>query len=146
MSGLGFDVSLVVEIVLTLLLAATVGYCAVLERRLRGLRSDQAALTHTVEALNSGIARAQSSLFALRNAATEAGEALEGNLGKARSLTDELSVMLAAGERIATRIETGRVTANSASTASRPAPSAAPAPRIIRSSAPATADALRALR
>ena len=144
MSGLGFDVSLVVEVVLTLLLAATVAYCAVLERRLRRLRSDQAALTQTVEALNAGIARAQSSLFALRSAAAEAGEALEGNAGKARALADELSVMLAAGERIAARIEAGRVAANAASTAARPASPSAP--RIIRPSTPATADGLCTLR
>jgi hypothetical protein len=138
MTGLGFDVSLVVEIVLAVLLAATVGYCAILERRLRGLRNDQAALTQTVEALNNGIFRAQGTLMSLKNAAGEASVALHANLGPARTLADELSLMLAAGERIATRIEAGR----DASVAQ-----AAPhAPRIIRSSSPQASDNLRALR
>jgi hypothetical protein len=132
------DVSFVVEIVLAALLAATVGYCAVLERRLRGLRQDQAALTDTVQALNSGILRAQASLTTLRSAAAEAGAALDKSVTSARTLTDELSLMVAAGERVATRIEAGRQAA--------PLPAERTgAPRIIRN-APAATDKLRALR
>jgi hypothetical protein len=138
MTGLGFDVSLVVEVVLAVLLAATVAFCAILERRLRGLRHDQAALAQTVEALNNGIFRAQGTLMSLRNAATEASAALHANLGPARTLADELSLMIAAGERIAARIEAGR---------NAPAASPAPrAPRIIRSSSPQAGDDLRAMR
>jgi hypothetical protein len=134
MTGLGFDVSLVVEVVLAGLLAATVAFCAILERRLRGLRHDQAALAQTVEALNNGIFRAQGTLMSLRNAATEASAALHANLGPARTLADELSLMIAAGERIAARIEAGRN------------PPASPAPRIIRSSSPQASENLRAMR
>lgn len=133
-----FDLSFIVEIVLAVLLAATVGYCAVLERRLRGLRQDQGAFADTIQALNSGILRAQTSLTALRGAAAEAGTALEASIAGARTLTDDLSLMIAAGERVATRMEAGRHAAPVA--AERPVPS----PRIIRS-APA-AEKLRALR
>jgi hypothetical protein len=130
------DVSFVVEIILAVLLAATLGYCAILERRLRGLRQDQAALTETVQALNSGILRAQASLTALRSAAAEAGAALDKSVTSARTLSDELSLMVAAGERIATRIESGRQAA--------PVPAERAAPRIIRNT-PST-EKLRALR
>ena len=140
MIGLGFDVSLVVEVVLAVLLAATVGFCAVLERRLRGLRHDQAALAQTVEALNNGIFRAQGTLMSLKNAATEASAALHVNLGPARTLADELSLMIAAGERVATRIETAR-----AASAAPAAAAETRAPRVIRSS-PGANENLRAVR
>ena len=146
MNALGFDVSFVVEVVLALLLAATVGYCALLERRLRGLRQDQSALAQTVEALNNGIFRAQGTLMSLKNAATEASAALHANLGPARTLADELSLMLAAGERIAARIEAGRPIAPAT-----PAPAQAASPartpmRVIRSGTSQMSENLRTMR
>ena len=138
MTGLGFDVSLVVEMVLAVLLAATVAYCAILERRLKGLRHDQAALAQTVEALNNGIFRAQGTLMSLKNAATEATAALHMHLGPARTLADELGLMVAAGERVAARIEAGRN--------AQPAPAAPRTARIIRNGSPQASDNLRVLR
>lgn len=129
------NVSLIVEIVLAMLLTATLVYCALLECRLRLLRGDQAELSKTVVALNSGIARAQTSLGALRAAAAEAGEVLDAKAGAARALADELSVLTAAGERIASRIE-----------AARPAPASGPRPQAQPSRTPPLSEKLRALR
>jgi hypothetical protein len=138
----GFDVSLIVEIVLQLLLAATLVYCALLERRLSALRKDQAALTETVTTLNNGILRAQASLVQLKNAAAEAGSVLEKRVTEARALSDDLSLMVAAGERAASRIESGR--AVPANTNAVPLRAAAPAPSRL---APAQlAESLRSLR
>jgi hypothetical protein len=131
----GWNVSLVLEAVLALLLAATVLYCAQLERRLKGLRQDQAALAGTITALNAAILRAQGSLTALREAAAEAGDTLGKGVTRARALADELSLLTAAGERIASRMEAARGQAP------------APAPRIIRhETRNPMADALRAVR
>jgi Flp pilus assembly protein TadB len=101
----GLPVSLIVEATLTVLLAATLISCVVLERRLRGLRKDQERLSHAVRSLNGAIAAAQASLGGLRAAATEADETLGRKMGMARKLADELSVLAAAGERIAARME-----------------------------------------
>ena len=137
---MGFDVSLVVEIVLELLLAATLVYCALLERRLSGLRKDQKALGEIVTNLNSGIIRAQASLAQLKNAAAEAGGALDRSVTQARGLSDELSMMVAAGERVAARIEGGR----SAMAMAAPARTAHAGP--ARSASAQLAENLRALR
>jgi len=99
------DASLILEMVLALLLGATLVYCALLERRLRLLRRDQGELAKTIQTLNAGIVRAQMSLSALRGAAADSGEALKAAMAKARVLTDELSVLTASGERIAKRME-----------------------------------------
>jgi hypothetical protein len=101
----GLPVSLIVEATLTVLLGATLFSCAMLERRLRLLRRDQDRLNTTIRGLNAAIGAAQGSLAQLHVAATEADETLGRKVTMARALTDELSLLASAGERIAARME-----------------------------------------
>jgi chromosome segregation ATPase len=105
---MSMPVSLIVEVTLAVLLAATLFSCARLDRRLRNLRKDQDSLSITVGSLNSAVAAAQASLAGLRAAAQEAEETLGRKLSGARGLADELSVLTSAGERIASRMENAR--------------------------------------
>jgi Flp pilus assembly protein TadB len=102
------SVSLIVEVTLAVLLAATLFCCARLDRRLRNLRGDQESLAITVRSLNSAVAAAQASLVGLRAAAQDAEETLGRKFSAARGLADELLVLTSAGERIATRMESAR--------------------------------------
>jgi phage shock protein A len=99
--------SLIVEIALTLLLAATLVYCAILERRLSALRRNQDGFRETIGELNQAIAAAGASMRMLKMAASGAGEALDERLSRARNLSDELALLTNSGERIAQRIERG---------------------------------------
>src|SRR5580700_4370251 len=94
-----------VEIVLEVLLAATLCYCVVLERRLSAVRKGQEGLARTIGELNMAIAGAGASLRALKAAAGEVTINLDERLKRARLHIDELSVLTASGERIAQRIE-----------------------------------------
>jgi F0F1-type ATP synthase membrane subunit c/vacuolar-type H+-ATPase subunit K len=104
----GLPVSLIVEMTLLGLLAATIFFCARLEKRIRSLRADQAGLGATIAALNSAIGAAQASLAGLKSVAREADEKLARNVGQARALADELALLSSAGERIASRFEAAR--------------------------------------
>ena len=106
---IAIPVSLIVEITLAVLLAATLFCCLRLENRLRNLRGDQESLASTVRALNGAIAAAQGSLAGMRAAATEADDTLGRKVTSARGLADELSLLTSAGERIASRMETARI-------------------------------------
>jgi hypothetical protein len=99
-----------VEISLEVLLAATLCYCIVLERRLAAVRKGQEGLARHIGELNMAIAGAGASLRALKSAAGEAAQTLDERLKRARLHIDELSVLAASGERIAARMEnaTGR--------------------------------------
>jgi len=123
-------VSLIVEVTLAVLLAATLFCCARLERRLFQLRKDQDGLSGTVRALNTAIGAAQASLAALRAAAQDADETLGRKLTAARGLADELSLLTSAGDRIAGRMETAR--ANQPQTPARSAPRLSDAFRAAR--------------
>ena len=107
--------TIIAQIVLQVLLAATLCYCIVLERRLAAVRKGQEGLRNIIGELNMAIAGAGSSIRALKSSAAEAAVTLDDRLKRARLHIDELSVLTASGERIAQRME-----------------SAASAPRVAR--------------
>ena len=96
-----------VEIALEVLLAATLCYCIVLERRLAAVRKGQEGLSRTIGELNMAISGAGASLRALKAAAGEAAGTLDERLKRARLHIDELSMLAGSAERIADRIERG---------------------------------------
>lgn len=104
---MNFDlpIPMIVEMTLAVLLAATLICCFSLDRRLKRLRMDQESLNGTVHALNAAVISAGASVAKLRAATAEADKTLGGKVTSARALVDELSLLTAACERIATRME-----------------------------------------
>ena len=121
MPALPAELTLIVELALIVLLATTLAYCVLLERRLAAMRKGQDALKGTIGQLNNAIASAGMSLTQLRGAAHDAALTLDERMGLARKLIDELSVLTASGERIAERFDRGFDRASEAR------------PRIVRS-------------
>jgi hypothetical protein len=100
-----FTFSLGIELALMVLLAFTLVYCIVLERRLAALRSGQDGLKATFGELNTALLAAATTVRALKQSAADAGEQLDERLSRARSLADELALITASGERIAERFD-----------------------------------------
>ncbi len=101
------NLTLIVEIALSVLLVATLVYCALLERRLAALRKGQDGFRQTIGELNTAIGSAGASMRLLKTAAAGAAETLDERLARARALIDDLSLLTTSGERIAIRIENG---------------------------------------
>ena len=100
-----FTLTFMVEIALSLLLVATLIYCALLERRLAAVRKGQEGLNNMIADLNASLATAGAGLRALEQAASTVGETLDRKLSIARATIDELSLITTSGERIAQRME-----------------------------------------
>ena len=100
------DLTFYLKQALEVLLAFTLCYCVVLERRLVSVCKGQEGLSRTIGELNMAISGAGASLRALTAAANEAAGTLDERLKRARLHIDELSVLTASGERIAQRMET----------------------------------------
>lgn len=98
------NISFLVEIGMSVLLFATIVYCAVLERKLSALRRGQDGLKDTIAKLNEAIVAAGSSMRMLKSTAAGAAEALDERIVRGRSIADELSILTASGERIAERM------------------------------------------
>jgi hypothetical protein len=98
-------IAMALELTLSSLLAATLIYCIVLERRLAAVRKGQDGLKRMIGELNAAISGAGSSLRALKAAASGAADTLDDRLKRARALADELSLLSSSGERIAQRFD-----------------------------------------
>ncbi|MBX3505880.1 MAG: hypothetical protein KF895_10415 [Parvibaculum sp.] len=137
--------STVLEIVVCLFLAATIAYCAILDRKLRAMRAGQDGMRELVAELNAATQRAVGAIDGLKRASEESGEELAERIRRARGLADELSLMLESGNSIADRL--GRadrpVSASSAPArqAARPA-----SPRDAATAARAASQLLEALK
>jgi hypothetical protein len=105
MPTLPTDLTFYLEMALDVLLAFTLTYCVILERRLAAVRRGQEGLSRTIGELNMAISGAGASLRALKAAAGEAAQTLDERLKRARLHIDELSVLTVSGERIAQRME-----------------------------------------
>jgi hypothetical protein len=83
-------VSLILEVVLVLLLAACLFYCWRLERRLASLRSGQDGVRATVVELAQATARAEAAVRDMRQNAEAAGAELQERIDDARRLSERL--------------------------------------------------------
>lgn len=119
--NLPLDVML--EIIVCVLLVATIGYCASIDRRLRAMRSGQDGLRQLIQDLSSATGKAMNAIAHLRQAGDATGSALGEQVKRGQALADELSLMVQAGNDIANRlggIETRRAAAPSVQPASAP--------------------------
>ncbi len=133
------SISLCIEILLCVLLTATLGFCLVLERKLSAMRKGQDGLKVLIAELNGAIGAAGTSMRLLKSAASGAVEELDEKVNRARAAIDELSVLTASGDRIASRIERSLETQGGSSSVVLPAAAdrlAGVRPRIVRSKLP----------
>lgn len=107
MSGLPFG--MVVEGSVSVLLAVTIGYCAVLNGRLKRLHADREALRQMAADLVQATGLANGAVSELRQTASETDVALTARLAEAERLRAELADQLAAGQQVLERI--ARITA-----------------------------------
>jgi ABC-type multidrug transport system fused ATPase/permease subunit len=137
------NLSLIVEIVLSVLLLCTISYSALLERRLSALRKGQDGLKDTIVQLNEAIISAGSSMRMLKSAAAGAAEALDERIARGRGLADELGLLTSSGERIAERMDR-----NTSSSSAAKAPIVMPAALAARLEAmkPGARPAARSVR
>ncbi|MES1990655.1 MAG: DUF6468 domain-containing protein [Pseudomonadota bacterium] len=134
------DLSLgsMLEIIVSLLLIATIGYCATIDRRLRAMREGQDGLRDLIRDLSGATTQALSAIAHLRQASDATGAALSEQVKRGTVLADELSFMVQAGNDIANRlggIETRRSVAPSMP---QPQPQPQMQPRIVQSRPVAT--------
>ncbi len=111
----------VVEGAVAVLLAVTIGYCAVLNRRLTRLHSDRDTLRQMVMDLVQATDLANAAIKELKTAAVDAEAKLTDRLAEAERFGAELASQLSTGTALVDRI--AKITA-----AVRTAPAAAPEP------------------
>lgn len=93
------------EALVAILLAVTVVYCIILNRRLAGLRGSQDEMMAMMGEFTKATRQAEASVGELKAASSTAGAELQRKVETARALRDELSVMTQSGDDLASRLE-----------------------------------------
>ena len=95
----------ILDIVLVLLLAATLFHAIRLERALGVLKRDRASLETLVATFNSSTREAQDGIARLRAAADGAGRSIARQTDAAAMLRDDLAFLMDRGEKLADRMD-----------------------------------------
>ncbi|SEH31973.1 hypothetical protein SAMN04244559_01157 [Magnetospirillum fulvum] len=96
---------MLLDIVVSVLMVATIAYATRLNSRLAALRKNRDDLARTIIGFNEATLRAESSIPKLRKAADEAGHSLQERVEKAQSLRDDLAFMIERADTMANRLE-----------------------------------------
>jgi hypothetical protein len=93
-----------VELLVAVLLIATIVWAIILDRRLRDLRSGRDGVKQAVMDLAGATGRAESAVAALREAAERTGSELARRQAVAKQTSDELALLLGSAEGLAERL------------------------------------------
>jgi hypothetical protein len=118
--------SLLIESLVAVLLVLTIGYCMVLNRRLKRLRADESSLRATIAELVTATTVAERAIEGLRKAVSESDATLGERLRTAERVSSELERDLQRGEDVISRIHQIAVAAKDPRAAPKVAPTVAP--------------------
>lgn len=122
-------VGLIIESLVAILLLVTIGYCVVLNNRLKRLRADEESLRATISELITASEIAERAILGLKATAGEADRTLGERLVEAERLSRELSDQIGEGNTVLERITQIAEAAKPAAQAAQPAaPQPTPAP------------------
>ncbi|WP_406854083.1 DUF6468 domain-containing protein [Alsobacter sp. KACC 23698] len=127
-------IGVLIELLVCVLLATTIGYCIVLDRRLRRLKADEATMRRTIIDLMTATENADRAVAGLRAVVEDCDKTIGAQLRVAEQHSAELAGRIQSGDDVISRIsrivETARGGLEPAGPAAAPrtAPSVAPPP------------------
>jgi chromosome segregation ATPase len=93
-----------IETLVAILLVLTVGYCALLNRRLKRLKADEHSLKATIGELITATEIAERAIGGLKHPVREVNENLGSQLAAATQMSDNLKRQLAEGDHVVRRL------------------------------------------
>lgn len=127
---------LVIEGLVAILLVITIGYCILLNARLKRLRADEEGLRATIAELLTATEIAERAIQGLRTTSAQCEQTLGQRMNQAREVSQELSTNLTAAGAVIDRL--GKVAGLSGAQARTAAPASQPV-QIANSAETATA-------
>lgn len=100
----GHFLGIAIEGLVAVLLAVTIGYCVLVNRKLVELRSDQSELKTIIRDLNAATGRAEQAISGLRQGAHIAEESLSKQIEHVRNLDAQLNGSINQGEALLTKL------------------------------------------
>ena len=143
---MSYGFGLMIESLVAILLLITIGYCVLLNNRLKRLKDDEQSLKATISELITATEMAERAVAGLKNTARECEATLGDRLISAERCCVELTRQVVTGEGLINRLRrvaaAGRAHDDALSKAAPPAPTA-PDPKAVAAAARSFADRLR---
>ena len=115
------SLGIVIESLVAVLLVLTIGYCMLLNARLKRLKADEHSLKATIAELITATEIAERAIGGLKNTVRDVNENLGNQLASAERMAEHLKTQLAEGENVVRRLSKIAIAARPAS-APEPAP------------------------
>ena len=96
---------MVLDIILLVFLFITLFFGLRLSRQFGEIKKDQARLGELVKQLDTASARAEAAVQTMKKTALETSDSLSAQNGKAQALSEELEIMIEAGDNLAERLQ-----------------------------------------
>lgn len=100
----GFTLGFAIESLVAVLLAVTIGYCVLVNRKLSTLRSDQSELKSIVRELHRATDQAAQAIAGLRQSTAAAEESLGGQLDRVKMLDKQLRESIERGDALVAKL------------------------------------------
>jgi chromosome segregation ATPase len=132
-----------IESLVAILLMLTIGYCMLLNKRLKRLKADEQTLKATIGELITATEIAERAIGGLKHTVRDVNENLGTQLASAAEMSEQLKKQLSECDNVVRRLSKIAVAARPPGAAPEPAPPPAPVPALV-SSAKAVAAAAQA--
>jgi len=119
-----------IESLVAILLMLTIGYCMLLNKRLKRLRADEHSLKATIAELITATEIAERAIGGLKLTVRDVNENLGGQLASAAQMSQQLKKQLAEGEDVFRRLSRIAIAARPATEAEPAAPRASTAKAV----------------
>ncbi len=101
----GMVANLLLNIIIVCLLAATISYCWVLNRRIKILQDSKSELAQLLAHFDESTQRASESIIALQSASKRIGENIQHRIEKANYLIDDMGFLIERGNKLSNQLE-----------------------------------------
>ena len=115
-----------IETMVAILLVLTIGYCMLLNRRLKRLKADEHSLKATIAELITATEIAERAIGGLKHAVRDVNENLGSQLASATKMSEQLKRQLAEGDQVVRRLSKIAIAARPSQAAEPEATEAAP--------------------
>jgi hypothetical protein len=137
------SLGLAIESLVAVLLVVTIGYCMLLNARLKRLKADEHSLKAVIAELITATEIAERAIGGLKHTVRDVNENLGGQLSAATQMSEHLKKQLAEGDNVVRRLSKIAIAARPQSPESEDAPASAlataPAPKVSAAKAVAAA-------
>jgi ABC-type transporter Mla subunit MlaD len=122
------SLGILIESLVTILLMLTIGYCMLLNKRLKRLKADEHSLKATIAELITATEIAERAIGGLKHTVRDVNENLGNQLVAATEMTEQLKKQLGECDHVVRRLSRITRAARPSTPAAAPEPAAAPPP------------------